>query len=126
MKKLKFYTFYSSTVFRAVVPHTSAHQFQIHVVSLAICLNFFFSAFCIIFYSHVIFSSLSSVSCLEEAKNKPELQAQVLSRAGDWVPAVRDWMIDLLKKGLGERIELIGFQPSAVKEVSILDISLVV
>ena len=63
---------------------------------------------------------MSQISVLHDIIKKPELQNKELSRAGDWVPVVSDWMMDLLREGLGKRIELLSIEPWTPKEVSII------
>ncbi|KAK3732920.1 hypothetical protein QZH41_012680 [Actinostola sp. cb2023] len=64
------------------------------------------------------FVCLSQISVLHDIIKKPELQNKELSRAGDWVPVVSDWMMDLLREGLGKRIELLSIEPWTPKEWS--------
>lgn len=61
--------------------------------------------------------SLSQVQSLQEVANKLELKNKVLGRAGDWLPVVSDWMIDILREGLGKRIELLCAKPQPALEV---------
>lgn len=69
------------------------------------CNDFFFALF-----------SLSQVPSGPDFITKPELRNKVLGRGGDWTPVVSDWMIDILREGLGTRIEMLCVKQQPVKE----------
>ena len=61
--------------------------------------------------------SIADINSLKPVTAKADLEKQMLDRAGDWVTVACDWLLRLVTKGLGKRVELLCLKPEEEVEV---------
>lgn len=56
---------------------------------------------------------IPNISSLEVVCKKDDLLGHLIDHPGDWTPVVTDWLLHLVDKGLGKRVDMLCFEPQA-------------
>ncbi|XP_078367178.1 nucleolar protein 6-like isoform X2 [Oculina patagonica] len=59
------------------------------------------------------FLQIPNISALEVVCKKKDLLNHLIDHPGDWTPVVTDWLLHLVSRGLGQRVEMLCFEPQA-------------
>lgn len=59
------------------------------------------------------FLQIPNISSLEVVCKKDDLLSHLIDHPGDWTPVVTDWLLHLVDKGLGKRVDMLCFEPQA-------------
>ena len=57
------------------------------------------------------------MSALEVICQRKDFMIHLRDHPGDWTPVVADWLLHLLTKGLGKRVEMLCYKPQELCQV---------
>lgn len=60
---------------------------------------------------------IPNISSLEVVCKKDDLLSHLIDHPGDWTPVVTAWLLHLVDKGLGKRVDMLCFEPQAPCQV---------
>ena len=60
------------------------------------------------------------MSVLEVICQRKDFTNHLLDHPGDWTPVVADWLLHLLTKGLGKRVEMLCYKPEELCQVTLI------
>ena len=61
---------------------------------------------------------IPDISALEVVCKRNDLLNHLIDHPGDWTPVVADWLLHLVSRGLGKRVEMLCFKPQAPCQVN--------
>ena len=60
---------------------------------------------------------IPNINALEAVCRRNDLLSHLMDHPGDWTPVVMDWLLHLVTRGLGKRVELLCFKPQTPLQV---------
>ena len=61
---------------------------------------------------------IPNINALEVVCQRNDLLSHLMDHPGDWTPVVTDWLLHLVTRGLGKRIEMLCFKPETPLQVN--------
>lgn len=61
---------------------------------------------------------IPNISALEVVCKRNDLLSHLIDHPGDWTPVVTDWLLHLVMRGLGKRVEMLCFKPQTPFQVN--------
>lgn len=61
---------------------------------------------------------IPNISALEVVCRRNGLLCHLMDHPGDWTPVVTDWLLHLVTRGLGKRVEMLYFKPQTPLQVN--------
>lgn len=61
---------------------------------------------------------IPKISALEVVCRRNDLLRHLIDHPGDWTPVVTDWLLHLVTRGLGKRVEMLYFKPQTPLQVN--------
>lgn len=61
---------------------------------------------------------IPNINDLEVVCRRNDLLTHLMDHPGDWTPVVTDWLLHLVTRGLGKRIEILCFKPQTPLQVN--------
>ena len=62
---------------------------------------------------------ISNISSLEAVCKRNDLISHLIDHPGDWTPVIADWLLHLVTRGLGKRVDMLCYKPQAPCQVTI-------
>ena len=72
------------------------------------CVSFMFDLFC----------RIPNIGDLEAICERNDLMTHLMDHPGDWTPVIADWLLHLVTRGLGKRIEMMCYKPQTSYQVA--------
>ena len=60
---------------------------------------------------------IPNINALEAVCRRNDLLSHLMDHPGDWTPVVMDWLLHLVTRGLGKRVELLCCKPQTPLQV---------
>ena len=84
---------------------------------------FFFTSKCFLNGSRCVsfvcdmFCRIPDISDLEAICERNDLITHLMDHPGDWTPVIADWVLHLVTRGLGKRVEMLCYKPQTSYQV---------
>ena len=76
-----------------------------------------FGSRCVIFVCD-LFCRIPNISDLEAICERNDLMTHLMDHPGDWTPVIADWLLHLVTRGLGKRVEILCYKPQTSYQVA--------
>ena len=70
-----------------------------------------------LFLFYYLCCRIPNITALEVVCKRNDLLSHLIDHPGDWTPVVTDWLLHLVARGLGKRVEMLCFEPQAPCQV---------
>ena len=64
-----------------------------------------------------LFCRIPDISDLEAICERNDLITHLMDHPGDWTPVIADWVLHLVTRGLGKRVEMLCYKPQTSYQV---------
>ena len=61
---------------------------------------------------------IPNISDLEAICERNDLMTHLMDHPGDWTPVIADWLLHLVTRGLGKRVEMLCYKPQTSYQVA--------
>ena len=69
-------------------------------------------------FTHTLSFRILNINVLEVVCRRNDLLSHLMDHPGDWTPVVTDWLLHLVTRGLGKRVEMLCFKPQTPLQVN--------
>ena len=65
-----------------------------------------------------LFCRIPNIGDLEAICERNDLMTHLMDHPGDWTPVIADWLLHLVTRGLGKRVEMLCYKPQTSYQVA--------
>ena len=65
-----------------------------------------------------LFCRIPNISDLEAICERNDLMTHLMDHPGEWTPVIADWLLHLVTRGLGKRVEMLCYKPQTSYQVA--------